>query len=178
MVVEMLKYFIALGLSILITLFCGEIVLAVDYAQYKDLLGTLFNLSAIVFAIIGAWIAVVFPQTMSKVFAKDVSYAESRAELSHEQKNADYLSQLVEVVLASATVLMIIVIIQLVFPVVKQLDFYVNYNSNLKMLGFGLVTFLSLVQLMSLARVVLVNYFFLNQVRNKTVDDKVDQLHK
>ncbi|EGR4199721.1 TPA: hypothetical protein ACGUMO_004375 [Vibrio vulnificus] len=174
----MLKYFIALGLSIVLTLLCSEIVPAIDYAQYKDLLGVLFNLSAIVFAIIGAWIAVVFPQTMSKVFTKDVSYSESRKELLHEQTNAEYLSQLVEVVLASASVLMVIVIIQLVFPVLNQLELYLTYNLQLKVLAFGVVAFLSFVQLLSLARVVLANYFFLNQIRKKTIDDELDQLHK
>jgi len=169
----MLKYIIILLLPILPAFFLKDIVSGISYGDYKDTLSALLNISSIVFAIIGAWIAIIFPRAIGRAFQGKVA----AKELDDVAGDTNYLGELVETVMVSAIVLMLVLVIQFVVPVFKN-AFPSGHLLEFKVIGFYFVTVMTLAQLCVVFRVILANYFFLNQIRNKDVKDSIDQLHK
>lgn len=170
----MIKYLVLAIISAIATYFLRDAVSSLDYAAYKDTLGALLNISSIIFAIIGAWIAIIYPRAIGRVFkGKSVS---DKA-LKEADTDADYLSELVEIVMVSAIVLMVVLSIQFIVPIAKSLilESWVVYSKNT---AFFVVSLLTLSQLYAVFRVILANYFFLNDLRKKNVDGKVDTLHQ
>lgn len=169
----MKKYFLIAILSCFLTFVFQGVVSKLGYASYKETLGALLNISSIVFAIIGAWIAVIYPRAIGRVFKGS---ATSDLSLREADADANYLSELVEIVMVSASVLMIVLIIQFSAPVLREVV-HGNVLVYVKMIAFGVVLFLTVSQLYAISRVVLANYFFLNELRRKNVDAKIDKLH-
>jgi len=110
---------------------------------------------------------------MGRVFQGKVALKE----IEDSSSDTSYLSELVETVMVSAAVLMLVLIIQFLVPILKN-AFPSGHLKELKMFGFYFVTSMTLAQLCVISRVILANYFFLNQLRNKNVQDSIDQLHK
>lgn len=166
------KYIAVLIVSVLLSFLLRDVVSNFSYGSYKDVLSTLLNVSSIIFAIIGAWIAIIYPKSMSRAF-KGGEYKSSLHENAEE--DASYLSDLIEIALVSAFVLMALLLAQYLFPILKVLlknkDVYFY-----KVSAFTLVTFLTLSQLYAIFSVILANYFFLGKLRKKNVDDKINQL--
>ena len=65
----MKKYLTIAVLVALASYFLRDYVSTVGYAAYKDSLAALLNVASIIFAIIGAWIAVVYPRAIGRMFA-------------------------------------------------------------------------------------------------------------
>lgn len=170
----MIKYIVIALITLIITYFLRETVPFLGYAAYKDTLGALLNISSIIFAIIGAWIAIIYPRAIGRVF-KGVT--DSNQTQKDADSDANYLSELVEIVMVSAIVLMIVLTIQFTVPIAKTLisDEWVFYS---KYAAFYVVTCLTISQLYAVFRVIIANYFFLNGLRKKNVNNKIDNLHK
>ncbi len=120
----MIKYFIILVISAVISWIVYPEITLIKYADYKDLIGALLNVSSIIFAIIGAWIAIIYPRAIGKTFGDFSSDNAFKKELRENKKDSNYLSELVEIVLVSAFVLMSILIIQFTYPVFKGMAFF------------------------------------------------------
>lgn len=170
----MIKYLILAIITGIVTYFLRDTVVVLNYDGYKDTLSALLNISSIIFAIIGAWIAIIYPRAIGRVF-KD-SNVPSIA-IKEADTDASYLSELVEIVMVSAIVLMVVLSIQFLVPITKVFlnDDWKNYA---KFISFFVISMLTLSQLYAVFRVILANYFFLNELRSKNTDGKVDSLHK
>ncbi|AEG02860.1 hypothetical protein [Methylomonas methanica] len=170
----MIKYLALTIISGIATYLLRDTVSSLGYSAYKDTLGALLNISSIIFAIIGAWIAIIYPRAIGRAFkGKNVS----DQVLKDADTDADYLSELVEIVMVSAIVLMIVLSIQFAVPIAKGL-IVGNWVCYSKYTAFFVVSLLTLSQLYAVFRVILANYFFLNDLRKKNVDGKVDTLHQ
>ena len=167
------KYLIIFTGPLLLTYCVKDIVSLISYNEYKDALGALLNISSIVFAIIGAWIAIIFPRAIGRAFQGKVA----SKELKDATGDTDYLCELVETVMVSAVVLMFVLIIQFVVPLFKG-ALPSGYLREFKIFGFYIVSILTLAQLWVVFRVILANYFFLNQLRRNDAANNLDQLHK
>jgi hypothetical protein len=170
----MIKYIILSIVSLIATYLLRDTVSSLGYSAYKDTLGALLNISSILFAIIGAWIAIIYPRAIGRVFkGGDVS----EQALKDADTDADYLSELVEIVMVSAIVLMVVLFVQFSVPIAKALIFgkAIIYTKHA---AFFIVFLLTMSQLYAVFRVILANYFFLNDLRKKNADGKVDCLHK
>ncbi|MGO1502037.1 MAG: hypothetical protein ACTHWH_12230, partial [Marinobacter sp.] len=74
-------------------------------------------------------------------------------------------------------VLMVVLSIQFTVPILKELvtGSWIEYS---KYVAFYIVSLLTFSQLYAVFQVILANYFFLNDLRKKNVDGKVDTLHQ
>lgn len=173
----MLKYFIYFIIAVCLTFIFKGRVSYLTYNDYKDTLGALLNISSIIFAIIGAWIAIIYPRAMARILNKRKSESEPSSENNESNKDANYLSELVEIVMVSAMVLMAVLLIQFFAPILKGLisGTYIPY---VKYFNFWCVSFLTIAQFTAIFRVILVNYFFLNELRKKNNKDRIDELHR
>lgn len=169
----MKKYIVLAVLAGFFTYFLKDTVCAFGYASYKDTLGALLNISSIIFAIIGAWIAIIYPRAIGRAFNANTLSDES---IKDADADAGYLSELVEIVMVSAIVLMFVLTIQFSVPVLKGI-LSPSWMGYARYAGFYIVTMLTLSQIHAIFRVILANYYFLNKLRKKNIDIKVDELH-
>lgn len=170
----MIKYLLVLAVSGLVTYLARDSLPVASYDSYKEVLGALLNISSIIFAIIGAWIAIIYPRAIGRVFGNKSAFA---SKLAEAQQDAGYLSELVEIVLVSAIVLMIVLATQFSFPLLSE-ALAGSENSYVKSSVFFVITTLTLAQLQAIFRVILTNYFFLNEIRSKNKNAQIDKLHE
>lgn len=170
----MAKYLILAIVTAVLTYLLSDSLASMKYEAYKDTLSALLNVSSIIFAIIGAWIAIIYPRSMGRAFAgKGIK----NTEITEADGDANYLGELVEIVMVSAVVLMVVLSIQLSVPIIKG----ILSPASLLYGKFGMfyvIAMLTLTQLHAVFRVILANYFFLNQLRSKNANGKIDVLHK
>jgi hypothetical protein len=170
----MVKYLIIAIIAAVATYILKDAVPLLGYSAYKDTLVALLNISSIIFAIIGAWIAIIYPRAIGRAFkGKSVN----DPTLKDADTDADYLGELVEIVMVSAIVLMTVLSIQFAAPIIKEL-ITGSWAITLKYTAFYVVSLLTLSQLYAVFRVILANYFFLNDLRAKNVNGKIDTLHQ
>lgn len=169
----MKKYIILIILSGILTFLLRHSIETFQYSIYKDTLDALMNISSIIFAIIGAWIAIIYPKAIGVVF-KPTS---SEKEIKESDADTNYLSELVEIVMVSAIVLMFVLLLKFGVPLASKIlpQEYINYG---RYIAFFFISTLTFSQLHAIFRVILANYFFLNQLRNKNISSKVERLHK
>ncbi len=171
---KMIKYLILAFVTAVLTYILRDSLVALKYDAYKDTLGALLNVSSIIFAIIGAWIAIIYPRAIGRAFSGNSVAA---PEVKEADGDANYLGELVEIVMVSAIVLMAVLSIQFCTPILKSVlsPSYLTYG---KYGIFFVVAMLTFAQLHAVFRVILANYFFLNQLRSKNANGKIDVLHK
>lgn len=170
----MIKYILVVVIAGAVTYLAQDSLPSPKYENYKEVLGALLSISSIIFAIIGAWIAIIYPRAIGRVFGDKSAFA---AKLADAQQDAGYLSELVEIVLVSAIVLMIVLVIQFTFPLLGD-TYMENVGKPIKLSVFFVIATLTFAQLQAIFRVILTNYFFLNEIRNKNKDAEIDKLHE
>lgn len=169
----MKKYFTIAVLVALASYFLRDYVSTVGYAAYKDSLAALLNVASIIFAIIGAWIAVVYPRAIGRMF---VGVEVGHPEFQEASDDMKYFSELVEIVMVSALVLMLVIAIQFAAPIFNSYLLKVS-EIGTRVVFFYVVSTLTVVQLYAVFRVIMTNYFFLNQLRKKNANAEIDVLH-
>lgn len=152
-----------------LTWLCFKHTTALGYSDYKDLLNTLLNISAITFAIIGAWIAVIYPDLIGGGFSED----KDLSEIDTARHDINILATLIEVILGSSLVMVIVLSFQFMFPIMQQMEFLGFPKDILKALVFLIILFMTLVQINAIFKVVAVNYRFLRKLRVKNNEDNV-----
>ena len=170
----MVKYLVLAILSSAIAYLLSDAAEKLSYVSYKETLNALLNISSIIFAISGAWIAIIYPKAIGKVFHESEKNYLSVKDAETDTTN---LSELVEIVLVSATVLMVILAIQFTTPIILKTA-SPSLVKQLKILFFFVVTLLTLSQLHAVFRVIIANYFFLSKLRIKNAKDRLETLHK
>lgn len=170
----MIKYFLIAILSAAITATFRDSVAFMGYSAYKDILDALLTIASIIFAIIGAWVAIVYPRAVGQAFTEQKTTAKSLAE---SDMDADYLSELVEILMVSSIVLMVVLSVHFLAPLIRA-SAVNNWPDSSKMAAFFIVSMLTFSQLYAIFRVILSNYFFLNDVRGKNARKRVDRMHQ
>lgn len=170
----MIKYLLLSIVFAVLTYLLRDSIVVLKYEAYKDTLSALLNVSSIIFAIIGAWIAIIYPRAIGRAFASNNLNA---PEVKEAEGDANYLGELVEIVMVSAIVLMTVLLIQFCVPIFKGM-LHTSLLPWGKYTIFFVVAMLTFAQLHAVFRVILANYFFLNQLRNKNTSGKIDILHK
>lgn len=136
---------------------------------FKDVMGVLLNVSSIVFAIIGAWIAIIYPSAIKSAI---VDSREVNVKLIHQAaKDANYLSQLFDIVLQSAIVIIISITIQVAMPIVQSYDYFSVGIALVKSFAVSFMLFAAFVQINSIVSVVEKNYSLLKKIRDHHIDD-------
>ena len=170
----MIKYIFIVIFSVVLAYFLRDYTVRIGYVDYSDVLNALMNVSSIVFAIIGAWVAIVYPQALSRLVSSSTDNSDRESSLNGASEDANYLSDLIEIVLVSSFVLLCVLSIMVSVPILAEI-FSSSVKSLLRVVGFGIVVFLSFLQIFSIARVVLANYYFLRELREKIKSKKIDR---
>lgn len=165
----MTRYIFIIVLGMLITFIFGDYIGNLTGSDYEKVLAALLNISSIVFAIVGAWIAIIYPKSMSNLVGIQALSPEKEKEVADDNS---YLSELVEIVLVSAIILMAVLSIYFLQPLLVRVQWVIDSSwiDDASFFGVGLLV---LVQLNAVFRVVVSNYFFLVTLKRSENKEKL-----
>ncbi|WP_199775178.1 hypothetical protein [Pseudoalteromonas sp. T1lg21] len=148
---------------------------SVRFSDLQPIISALQNSAAMIFTIMGIWIAYIYPQAMRKVIQPS-----SEAIFPTEDKKRVKL--LVGVVILSALTLATLLIGVFIKPFIVKWSFYISYPSIFSFLSIFVISLLVYVQLFCIYSVIASNVNFITDLINKEngqkINDKLDRTKK
>ncbi len=117
--------------------------------------------SSIIFGVMGAWIALVYPSKLALVFG-DNPFAEKKQAIEE-------IKLLFKPMIYSTMILIVIIFMSFFVPLARQIVYLQQYKECFRALSFGFLAFLSLLQLWSLV---------LTLIPGATLKRDVDSVHE
>jgi hypothetical protein len=114
---------------------------AITFTAQWPLFESLRTTASIIFAILGAWIAIVYPNALKKVLT--LTRAERDGELAK-------LANLMRAVFFATIIVAVIIVLGPVAPVLKQFAWFTEHSVLLRGASFSLLAYLTFVQLWTL----------------------------
>jgi hypothetical protein len=142
------------------------------YDDYRDYFSLMSGVSGMVFTIMGIWIAFLYPNAMSRIVSPEKLVAK---DFSDSQSDAKRLESIVGAVMASALVMMMVLLVTLAKIVLITTPLYIDYRLEFKSAALSVLVFITLVQLESVVYVVLSNVMFINDLHFKRRDRQADE---
>ncbi len=133
----------------------------VVYSDIKDVLDILKNASAMIFTIVGIWIAYIYPNAITAIVNPD------SISVVAGERDAKRIEMLVGVILSSAFVIAGIVVFFVVKTLLGNTATYANNINCFKPVGIAVVFHLAFLQLTALVKVGWSNYLFINDLHSK-----------
>lgn len=136
----------------------------INTANISNLTSVLQNVSAMIFTIMGLWVAFIYPEAIKAVSGKgDVSDIKDDTKIKR-------IEGLVLVILSSAFVMLSLLAYNLLFMLFAEHEFVKQNAAPFKLVAVSFITFLAFVQSKAVLAVMTANVRFVNdlyQVRNK-----------
>ena len=143
-----------------------------QYADYKDYLNLLTAVSGMVFTIMGIWIAFLYPNAMSLIVSPERLVAR---DFSESRSDAKRLESIVGAVMASAIVMLAVLLMALVKIFLQAAPFYLTFKLELKSGALAILVFFTFVQLESVLNVVISNVMFINDLHFRRQERQSDE---
>lgn len=134
------------------------------YEDYRDFLTLLSAVSAMVFTIMGIWIAFLYPNAISRILSPEKLVA---ADFSESGSDSKRLEKIVGAVLLSALVMVVALLIVLFKIVLSTTPVYAEYRLHLKSTALFVLIFITCLQLEAVFHVVISNVMFINDLHSK-----------
>lgn len=157
----------------------------VSLEKQWELYKILLNLASIVFVIVGAWIAVVYPNTLSSFYKQNTNNTnleklEFTKIVLNQQSEVNKFNKLIKSMIISVIILGIIFIIGVIIPVVKQIPFLINYINIIRGISYFALIILAIVQFSILVWTLQPAYsinqkFQKEKNRNKKLENKISE---
>lgn len=166
-------------LALLSSVFIGVLILlygnlkSFGIDDFNSILNVLLTISSIVFAIVGAWIAIIYPNAIRKYFSEGRSSIEEHAraqgtttaalqnQIKQEfSKVKNNLLGLVDVVILSSLVLLVALATKVAHPVLESFSFFGINLTALKVIALSLLVCLAIIQFYAIFCVMKKNYDF------------------
>ncbi|WP_404324746.1 hypothetical protein HA399_09235 [Cobetia sp. UIB-001] len=110
----------------------------VSFAEQWPLFEALRNTAAIIFAVVGAWFAIIYPERMKGVLSSSPSIQASTSK---------GLGKLFSPIVHSTVILCIILLIGVLAPLIKGMDFVVVHKLVFRKISYSLLCLLTLWQI-------------------------------
>lgn len=140
----------------------------VKYIDITNVIAVLQNISAIVFAITGVWIAYLYPNAIAGLTKNE------KIDFFASKNEAKKVESLVLVIIISALVLVLIGIFYLVSLPVRGTSFYVENYEYLKLLGIFYIFTLLYIEIICILMVVANSISFVNSLHKFLIDKELD----
>ncbi|HIF9354082.1 TPA: hypothetical protein ACX6RJ_002087 [Photobacterium damselae] len=142
-----------------------------NYNSLKDLIDILKNASAMIFTIVGIWIAYIYPNAITAIVKP-----ESIGIIAGEQ-DARRIEMLVGIIITSALIIIGIILFFASKSIIGELSWYAENRYWIKPFGITVILSLSYLQILSITKVIFSNIMFLNDLHSKLNQKKIeDQL--
>lgn len=156
------------------TFFCSCFVttlgMDISYAKQAALLSEIRSVSAIVFGVTGAWLALVYPKALAS--AELAVQSANDAVYEQAQHDNDVLLGFIKTIITSIIVIAVSVGIPFVKEVIVKISFFIEYSSYLRGVLFFVIASLAIVQLFLLLSTFLQTKLALKDVKRKIAEAK------
>ncbi|RZM82877.1 hypothetical protein [Leptolyngbya iicbica] len=125
----------------------------VSYAEQKEIFDSLRETSAIVFGVMGAWMAILYPGGISSLF-------------SNEKEASSQIIAMMNAMVSAAFTIAIILLIEFSFPIIRQFSLSVYFISLMKGASYSLIFVLIIFQVKSILLTLLPNYILEKKLKN------------
>lgn len=132
-----------------------------------ELYSALRDTSAIVFGVMGAWIAIIYPESLSKIYRSS-----QRKDAESEVKS---VGRLIKPMIVAAVIVASALVAQFSAPILKSIDLFTPLYSTIRGLSFSFLIFLFGFQLVTLLEVMLVTFFFRREMRVKQAEHSFER---
>lgn len=132
-----------------------------------ELYSALRDTSAIVFGVMGAWIAIIYPESLSKIYRSP-----QRKDAESEVKS---VGRLIKPMIVAAVIVASTLIAQFVAPILRSFDVLTPIYSSIRGLSFSFLIILLAVQLVTILEVMLVSFTFRREVRLRQAEDSFEK---
>jgi hypothetical protein len=135
---SILKYLLVASIALAAFLHGQEIAMSKQMPLFEGLRNT----SAIIFGVMGAWLAILHPDSLKKVFRSDGGKLP-------EQENNTIMLLLSPIIISTAIIATVLVLFPLI-ELSKTVDLFISYKIYLRGVSFSLLSTLTLLQLWAL----------------------------
>lgn len=167
-------YSISLVVCLIFGYFMRSEASSLSFSDYKSLMTTLLNISAIIFAIIGAWIAIIYPSAIKQKFSPTDYKVD---DFNKAIKQSAYLRELIEVVLVSALVLFCVLSADYFILILLRVNLTYEFVYYGKAIAFTVVSILTIWQLIAIVKVVKINFSLWWDLRDRVDEKEIDKMH-
>lgn len=113
----------------------------IEFAVQWPLYEALRTTASIIFAVIGAWLAIIYPERLRFAFGQS---------LKNNDNKPMNMGKLLSPAIHSTFILSIVLIVGIVAPILKQIDFLLNHKELFRGLSYVLLVSLTLWQLITI----------------------------
>lgn len=138
---------------------------SVPMKEQLPLFEGLRNTSAIIFGVMGAWLAILHPASLKKVFSKD------SASISQEDRRT--ISLLLSPILISTFIISVVLVVPLFVSVAKSMHELSVYVDMFRGLSFALLVGLTVLQLWSLILTLVPNDILKKMIQKAEAKEKI-----
>lgn len=110
----------------------------VPFAEQWPLFEALRATASIIFAVVGAWLAIIYPERLKLSFRNDAAKSSSQA---------NGIGQLLSPAVHSTAILSIVLVVGVAAPLLKKLEILFPYQAELRGVSYALAVFLTQWQL-------------------------------
>lgn len=136
----------------------------VTYGDMKDYCGALIMLSGMIFTIMGIWIAFIYPNAIKKLSAPTTI---ETADFSDTLNDTRRLESIVDSVMSSGFVAVMICLLFFLKIILTPIPSLTPHHEVIMATAFGILVFLTLLQLRSVWSVLHANYLFIEELHHK-----------
>lgn len=119
--------------------FCGKNISVSDQLPIYE---SLRNTSAIIFGVMGAWIAILYPSALLKIYGK--------TDIEEAEKGSKSIKQLISPMVLSTIIVSFVLVISLIAPVLRNIPLLITYKEIVRSFSFSLLGILTFSQLWAL----------------------------
>lgn len=159
-----MSIYLKLVLSLLVAItvvFSFVLGRGISFSEQMPIYDGLRNTSAIIFAVMGAWIALIYPRKLSQAFG--------RKPYDEKKKDIDDINRLFKPMVYSTIILIIVVGMAFIVPLGKQISSLHPYKDIFRSISFGSIAALTILQFWSL---------ILTLVPSDEIKDSVDDVRE
>ncbi|EEV6085262.1 hypothetical protein ACWL8E_003584 [Escherichia coli] len=136
------------------------------FVDIKDVVGTLQNISAAIFTIIGLWIGFLYPNAIQGIVSDNVDYIKNT-------KDAPRIERLIYVIIVSALVMLGTLVFYIFKSLLGNTVLYVEYKAYIKYIALVFVFYLCWLQSRCIFSVIISNFRFANNLYSRINESKL-----
>lgn len=166
---KLIFYFFIFGVALLFSI---KFRVDYSYSSFKDYSEVLLNVSGMVFTLMGIWVALLYPNALTKIVDEKKVIV---ADFSDAKQDTKRLEFLVSSILKSALIVICLMVVFLSKIVFSEAGFYGDYKFYVKSFVLSFVFTLSVVQAEAVLHVMLANIMFINDLHKRREDREADK---
>ncbi|WP_042860517.1 hypothetical protein [Dickeya sp. NCPPB 3274] len=139
---------------------------SLKFNEVKDVIGTLQNISAAIFTIVGLWVGFLYPNAIQGIVSDNVDYIKNT-------KDVPRIERLIYVIIFSALVMLGTLMFYIVKSLIGYSSFYIEHKDSIKFSGLVFVYFLCWLQSRCIFSVIISNFRFANNLYSRINESKL-----